>query len=219
MKTIVINITMVLVVIVLTSQMTQAQGTITYLSNLGQTSTGNDVVGSDSWLATGFQTGSNVGGYLLNSIQLAMTDASGSPSGFTIMLYANKGPLGFSPGSSLDTLSDSTDPSTAGIYTYTPVTETTLSAGTIYFIVLTAGTPLANGAYGWGYAGARAYNPIDGWFSLGNIYTSSDGLLWTTTAGNPQYAITAIAIPEPSPVFLFLPGSGVLFYVRRIIHR
>jgi hypothetical protein len=60
-----------------------------YLSNLGQSSTGSLAVGSDSWLAASFGTGTNEGGYELNSIQLAMTDASGNPSGFTVMIYTN----------------------------------------------------------------------------------------------------------------------------------
>ena len=71
------------------SQVIQAQGTMTYLSNLGQSSTGSLAAGSDSWLAAGFQTGTNNGGYVLNSIQLAMNAASGNPTGFKVMLYAD----------------------------------------------------------------------------------------------------------------------------------
>src|ERR1035438_9179425 len=64
----------------------QAQGTL-YVSSLGLTSSGSASVGSDSWLATDIRTGTNAGGYLLNSVQLALADASGTPSGFTAMLY------------------------------------------------------------------------------------------------------------------------------------
>ena len=49
-------------------------------------STGTAAVGSDSSLAEFFQTGSNPGGYTLDSVQLGMSDASGSPGGFAVTL-------------------------------------------------------------------------------------------------------------------------------------
>ena len=69
------------------SAVVQAQGTMTYLSSLSQSSTGSDPVGSDSWLAAIVWNGNNPGGYSLDSIQLGMADASGFPSNFTVMLY------------------------------------------------------------------------------------------------------------------------------------
>src|ERR1017187_4058000 len=88
-------------------QIAQAQGTL-YISNLGLTSSGSSPVGNDSWLAADFGTGTNAGGYLLNSFQLALADASGNPSGFTAMLYTlgGSGPSP-GPGSSLGTLNGS----------------------------------------------------------------------------------------------------------------
>src|ERR1700679_483175 len=85
----------------LVPQIIQAQGTITYLSSLSPTSTGIHSVGSDSWLAAGFETGNNIGGYELNSIQLGMAGVSGNPSGFTVMIYAQSdNPNAILPGSS-----------------------------------------------------------------------------------------------------------------------
>ncbi|MGA3213100.1 MAG: choice-of-anchor R domain-containing protein, partial [Terriglobales bacterium] len=138
----------------LTPQLLQAQGT-TYLSNLDQSSAGSLAVGSDSWLAGIFTTGLNPGGYVLNSIQLAMTDASGSPGGFMVMLYA---PAigGILPGSSLGTLNGSLNPVTSGIYTYTPAATLTLAPNVPYSIVLTAGTAVANGAYELSCAGINS---------------------------------------------------------------
>src|ERR1035438_2380483 len=75
---------------VLSPQVAEAQGTL-YVSNLGLTSSGSSPVGNDSWLAVDFQTGTNAGGYSLNSFRLALTDASGIPSGFTAMLYTHHG--------------------------------------------------------------------------------------------------------------------------------
>ena len=134
----------ILALAVFTSQIATAQGTITYLSNVGQTSAGGTAVGSDSWLAAGFQTGSYVGGYTLNSIQLGMADASGTPGPFTVKLYSSLG-IAVSPGSSLATLSGPANPTAAGNYTYTPVSSIALSPNYDYFVVVTAGTTVASG--------------------------------------------------------------------------
>src|ERR1022692_2933980 len=106
------------VVGLLAQQIAVAQGTTTYLSNLGQASAGSRAVGSDSWLAAAFMAGANAGGYVLNSVQLALTDASGNPTGFRVMIYNNGAePSGVSPGTNLCTLNGSLDPVPAGVYT------------------------------------------------------------------------------------------------------
>src|ERR1035441_5227776 len=86
----------------LAPQILQAQGT-TYLSNLEQSSASRFAAGSDSLLAATFETGTNAGGYVINSIQLAMSNASGNPSGFQVMLYRGAGGGG-TPGTLLGTL-------------------------------------------------------------------------------------------------------------------
>ncbi len=139
MKNIIISSVIVLTSI-LAPQIIQAQGTMTYLSNLGQPSDGSNTVGNDSWLAALFYTGTNSTGYTLNSIQLGMADASGNPSNFMVMLYSAVGVTGIFPGSSLGTLDGSLNPTTAGIYTFTTASNLMLSPDTQYFIVLTAGT-------------------------------------------------------------------------------
>jgi hypothetical protein len=204
----------------LTQQVTQAQGTITYLSNVGQTSTGSDAVGSDSWLAADLITGNNVNGYILDSVQLAMTDASGNPSGFTAMIYGAADTHGaILPASSLGTLDGSLNPATGGVFTYTPASSLTLLPNTDYFIVLTAGTAVANGAYEWSLAGTYSYNASSGWGvgsnegTVGIFLSSHNGLSWSGNEGNLQFAINATPIPEPSSSFLLLLGSGVFIYV------
>lgn len=198
-------------------QISHAQGTMTYLSNLGQPSVGSLSVGSDSWLATVFLTGTNAGGYSLDSIQLATADASGNPSGFTVMLYANSGPATISPGSALGSLNGSLSPVTSGIYTYTPASSLALSPHTLYFIVLTAGTAIADGAYEWSLAGINSYNPSGDWAATGAVWTSSHGSSWPPPAGgNPQFAIYATAVPEPSTVAL-LALSGCFLAGRRAL--
>ena len=203
----------------LTQQATRAQGTLTYLSNLEQPSAGSLAVGSDSLLATSFRTGTNASGYVLNTVQLGMADATGNPSGFTVMLYSLLfGAL--TPGQSLGTLAGSLNPATGGSYTYTPDSNLTLFPNTFYYIVLTAGTAVANGAYDWSYVGVNSYNPNGGWVGFGGSLTSINGSSWTGIGGTfPEFAITATAIPEPSPSWLLLLGSGIFIYVRRALHR
>src|ERR1035441_8828957 len=153
MKRIILLAIPVFALAVLPPQILQAQGT-TYLSNLDQSSVGSLPVGSNSWVAAGIYTGTNPGGYVLNSIQLAMTDASGNPSGFMAMLYnpLHGGPPS-GPGTSLVTLNGSLNPVTAGTYTYAAPSNLTLPPHNEYFIVLTAETAVANGAYEWSLSG------------------------------------------------------------------
>jgi hypothetical protein len=215
MKKLIISSTIVLVFGLLTPHTTQAQG-IVYLSSLDQTSASSIAVGSNSWLGVAFRTGANAGGYLLNSIQLGMADDSGNPSSFTVMLYSSI-PLGdFFPGTDLGTLNGSSTPATSGIYTYTPVSTLALSPQTAYFLVLTAGTAIADGAYNWSVA-TSGNTQNGGWQSpigltRGDNYNSVDGSSWTVAnITPPQFAITATAIPEPGILSLFGMGSLVLF--------
>ncbi len=225
MKKIIIGDVIFFVVALLTSQSVQAQGVV-YLSNLGQSSAGSDMVGSDSWLAAGFFTGTNSSGYILNSIQLAMTNATGNPSGFTVMLYSAIPPSSssngeFFPGSNLGALNGSLNPTTAGIYSYDPSSSLSLAPSTAYFLALTAGTSVANGAYEWDLANAN-YNPTGGWHAppavaVGDNYQSSDGSSWGILEALPQFAINATAIPEPGVLGLLgLGGLCFFWHCRRL---
>jgi hypothetical protein len=212
------NLAITVVIGLLVQQVAQGQGTV-YLSNLDQTPTGNNAVGSDSWLAYGFLTGTNSTGYSIDSIQLGLANAAGNPNGFNVMIYSSIGDL--TPGSSLSALSGSDNPSAAGNYTYTPASSLTLSAGTAYFIVVTGGTVVANGAYEWNYVDTYSYDENGGWvaplgiFSIAN-YQSSDGSSWNPVEGLSQFAITAEAIPEPGVLTLCaLVGLSLLCVGRK----
>jgi hypothetical protein len=188
----------------------RSQGTI-YVSNLNQPSAGSGAVGSDSWLAAGIHTGGNPGGYVFDSIVLDMTPATGDPSGFTVQLYTGRDMNGgFFPGSSVATLIGSSDPATAGLYTYT-ASGLTLSPSSFYFIVLAAGTPVASGAYAWSYENTSLATTSGGWSGAGGYCEASDGMHWITTVAEAQdqlqFDITATAVPEPTALVLMgLPG-------------
>lgn len=219
MKKPIINGIIFLAVALLSPQITQAQGT-TYMSDLGLHPTGSLAVGSDSWQGNEFTVGTNAGGYVFNSVQLAMADASGNPGGFTVMLYENwAGPsFGGHVGSNIvTTLIGSSNPSTAGIYTYTPPANLTLSQSYIDSIVVTAGTAVANGSYNWSGC-IPAFNELDGWRTADVISQSSDdGSSWSQSFSSsvyPQFAINATAVPEPG-VFGLLALGGLFFGLRR----
>ncbi len=201
------------------SRVAQAQGTV-YVSSLGVPSIGSASVGNDSWLAEGFRTGTNAGGYVLNSIQLALSNASGNPSGFTAMIY-NQNPnivVGAFPGMSVGTLNGSLDPVIGGLYTYTysPASTLALSPMSYYFIVLTAGTAVADGTYNWSINSPQDPTSTGGWSGYRIVLSSSDGLGWGPgPIGSVQFAIAATDVPEPSTLGAVALGGLLFLWHRR----
>ncbi len=209
-----IFITMVLAAELFTPSFSQTQGTL-YVSNLGQTPTGSGAIGSDSWLAQSFTTGTNSGGYVLNSVQLLMDGASGNPSGFDVSIYnqSSTDPI-YPPMNSLGSLSGS-DPSTGGLFTYT-TSGVILSPSTLYYVVVTATTPLAQGAYDWSAVFGPSSISGDGWIINGDYYSSANGLSWQMSRQYTfQSAIYATPIPEPATCALFGLGGLAFLWHRR----
>jgi len=199
----------------LLAQMAQAQGTLE-VSNLGQTPTGSAAIGSDSWIAQTFVTGNNSGGYTLDSVQLLMDAASGSPGGFDVSIYSKTGdPHSFtSPGdtvhSSLGSLSG-LDPSAGGLFTYT-ASGITLSPSTFYFVVVTAATPISQGAYNWSAANSFTQNS----WTIEDLYlSSSNGSSWSATLRQDVFQMAVYTTATPEPATLTLAGLGVACLIFR----
>jgi len=186
-----------------------AQGTI-YFSNLAAPPTGSAAIGSDSWIAQSFFTGTNSQGYLLNSVRVLMTPASGGPTGFTLSIYTRNAPGQFpAPAIPVAALTG-LDPVAGGIFSYS-ASGVTLSPGTIYFLVGTATTPVAAGAFNWSATRSEPAPGQDLWTSGLFYYDSADGLDWQISRQHLfQFEVNASLIPEPSSLALLICGAVLL---------
>ena len=179
-----------------------AQGTmyVSLLSNLPQAAS---QVGSDSWNAVDFRTGTNSSGYSLNSIQVLMGNSSGNPSGIIVSLYNLTGNV---PGTPISILTGS-EPTAAGNYSYT-ASSISLQPVTRYFVVMTSVTPVSTGAYNW-IAGDGGGSATEGWIAGISFRSSSDGINWNATRHPFLFAVNATAIPEPATTSLIIIGLAV----------
>lgn len=199
----------VFIIGLLLPQFVRAQGTL-YVSNLGQPTVGSMAIGRDSWIAQPFSTGTNSAGYSLYSVELLMGAGSGNPAGFNVAIYSSLTPI-----NNLGTLTGP-GPSAGGLFTYT-TSGIVLSPSTSYFLVATATTPAAQGAYKWSAADSfgRIYTTQGDPWSIPDSYESStDGSSWTfNPRGNiSQFAIYATPAPEPGVLSLLgLGGLGFLW--------
>lgn len=190
-----------------------AQGTF-YFSNLAESPASSVPVGADRWFATSFDTGIHPGGYILNSITVRMAAATGNPNGFSVLLFSHREGDSRFPGSTSSAL-EGPDPIEAGGFNYNGASLSLLPA-TSYFIVLTATTPIATGAYSWSYTTSRTFISSDGWGLPGFQFFSDDGQTWNRTGGAfLQFAVNATPVPEPSSLVLL--GCGSLIFLARII--
>jgi hypothetical protein len=180
-------------------QLTSAQGRVTFLDNTGQTVAGNNGVGlggAGSRIDVQFQTGTNAGGYTLNSISFLMANANNNTGAAQIGVLADEyGASLFLP------FIASPGPTNAGLYTYL-VPSVTLAANTDYWLMF---NNKGIGPFQWSYASTTAAATVDGWSITGNT-----GPVGTTPVGIPMFAINATAVPEPSSVALLVIGTLVV---------
>jgi len=181
---------------------TSPAGATAYLSNMGAPFEGYGI--GTNWTAQSFETGTNSSGYILNSITIPMLGTDGNPTnGFALAVFSKKGVF---PGSSLEVLAGSSDPSVYSTqYVYTS-TGLLLQPSTIYWIVASATTPY----YFWPTTHAQDYTSADGWFldTVGSSRATFDPVkhTWTvnptSTYGTQNFILDATAVPEPSSLAL-----------------
>jgi hypothetical protein len=104
------------------------------------------------------------------------------------------------------------------LYTYT-ADSLELAPSTDYFVVVTAGTASSAGAYAWSVENTSFVNTSGGWNSTDILFSSSDGSSWSLSSNgiDPQFDLTASAVPEPETLY-FLSLPGVLFFAWRRWH-
>jgi len=194
----------------LLAQEVRAQGTL-YLSNLGQGAFGVGT-GNGGWLAQGIETGTDSGGYVLNSVDLGMTTATGTPGGIEVAIYSA---LNGVPYQNLGTLNGSVNPSSAGVYEYDS-SGIMLAPSTEYFVVAMDATTVSGGYYNWlANAEGASVTSLNDWSIQGNYGSGNSGSTWAgIRAYGLQTAIYATPVPEPSLWILGAIGTGILVCVR-----
>jgi len=199
---------------------TSAANADVLVSNLSEAQIGGVSVGQLNGVtfmqrANAFTTGSAAAGYTLNSATLKMSNASGDPSDFSLELFSESSG---NPGSSLAALSGSSDPATAGDFTYT-ATGVTLLPNTTYFLVADAANsgPNVSDFYSWGQTLSTAQTTTDGW-TVADVsrFSPNDGATWSAGNSVLLFSIDATGVPAiPEPTSLALLSLGGLALVRR----
>ena len=188
----------------------------TVFSNIGQSPIGSLAIGNNAWCAVEFLTSTNSGGYLLDSIQLRLDTPTGTPSGLNVAVYySGLNGTFIQPVSFVQSLTGPA-PSGSGVFTFQS-SGLTLDPNRGYFVVATALTPAATGAYRWDITPwVQPPADVPYWGPRPIIYQSSDGLNWTGTRPNIfEFAINVTTIPEPSN-FALLGLGGSLLFMRRV---
>jgi hypothetical protein len=179
---------------------------ITYLDHPGSVINSGQAIQSDSWLGISFQTGTNSGGYSLDSMTMYNAGIAGNPSGFQFLLYADN--MGV-PGSEIELLSGAS-PTGVGNYTFTS-SGVTLAPNTVYWAVATAAdSSISGNSYYWAFD-PNAATTIDGW-SLGIDASSlGGGDSWYSSGGvGSPFTLSINAEPTPEPGAFSLMGLGLL---------
>ncbi len=195
----------------------QLASAATLLSNIGQTPVGSLAIANDSWRAERFFTGTNSGGYSLNSIQLQFGTPVGVPSGISLGIYDyNYDGNSTTPGNLLHSLTGA-DPSGNGVSTFQS-SGLVLKPYSTYFIVATATTPLTAGSFQWDITSWVDRAHVFDFGAGGLLYHSSDGQSWTISRPNNfVFSVNATVVPEPASLALCLCGG--IIAVHRFIRR
>ncbi len=157
-----------------------------------------------------FTTGSNSGGYTLDSAVVAITSVTGSPGDFVVGIHAASGD---DPGALLENLAGA-DPGAAGNHTFTSG-GITLDANTTYHIQLSSPTSGMGNSYSLSTTSGGTATSTDGWTMAADGRQSfNSGGSWSSLSlgGELIYAINATPVPEPHEYALFV-GLGLIGFV------
>ena len=157
----------------------QAQTPTTLVSNTGQATDGNSTT---SIQAQSFTTGDNADGYTLSAVKVKLQQTQRPAGGDVVKIFSNSSGA---PGSEVATLVTPAglagSGSVSGTYTFAAPANTTLTANTIYWLVINEGRSIAasgklrvrrtasagetSAASGWSIGNSRQWknDPTDGW--------------------------------------------------------
>ncbi len=181
------------------------------VSNLGESDTSfpYEVRGS-SFASNAFTTGSNAGGYTLDSVTVAIESIAGSPGDLVVGIHAASGA---DPAELLEDLAGA-DPGAAGNHTFTSA-GTHLDANTTYHIQLSSPTSSSGNSYIFEYTYSSAQTSSDGWeIANSSRESSNSGGSWSnfSTGRMHRFSIQATPVPEPHEYAMFA-GLGLIGFV------
>ena len=157
-----------------------------------------------------FTTGSNIGGYTLDSVTIAIRAVNGSPNDLVVAIHTASGS---NAGAVLEDLAG-VDPSAAGNHTFTSA-GITLDPNTTYHIRLGSPTSNSSNSYNWSTTGSDAQTSSDGWVIADASRETATGLgAWSAFSGGESYrfSIQATPVPEPHEYAMFV-SLGLIGFV------
>jgi len=189
---------------------------VTAVSNVGQTFAFDQIVGQatdfDFYQAFNFTTGST--STTLASITISAGASTATASGFSMSLYSgfSSGPTGL-----LASLNGSSTPAGVGVsYSYVPASSITLAPGTTYWVLATALGMPSNTYYSiQGTSSTSEDSSVFSGWSIGNteMFTTTAGASWFSSATIPMFSVQVAAIPEPSESAFVFGTVGLLAFV------
>ncbi len=200
------------------------------VSNLGGT-TGSVIdvgeLNNNHKIAAGFTTGSNSGGYALQSVTVSIDTIFGSPTGLSMAIHAVSGG---NPASQATYTLTGTSPTTGGNITYSCSGTCSLNASTDYFLVL-SGTGATGNHYrvdhtdsynetntptgaGWSFAnGTKRRNDNGNWFDHDHLGSGQGHVvMFKVTAVNADATFKPLTRPASFTTLMpldFLTASHV----------
>ncbi len=176
------------------------------VSNLTETSVGTISFTPTQSVAGAFTTGDSA--FTLEKITLALGNASGASSVFTVSLYSSS--LGL-PGALIETLSGPASPQPAGSYGFSSGGSAILNANTTYFWVGTLTSSTASDRRRSHLTASTNESSSLGWTMANAYYTKLGSGNWTaSTSYSLMFSVDAVSVvPEPG-AYAVLAGVAAL---------